>query len=341
MKLLVANNAAPFVRGGAELLADRLVLELRQAGHEAELLRFPLGNTPEQVMEGIVAASLLDVMNVDRIIGLKFPAYLIPHPDVVIWLVHQFRQAYEEPPVGWPRDPQLDPIAEAVRAADRNALGGANRLYTISPMVAERLRRSNDLNAEVLMTPPHAEQDFRTEPAEDFLVALGRLSGGKRQRLAVEAMRHAAPGYRLVVAGAPESPETLTDLERLIDQHDLRDRVELVPRFITEEEKLDLLARSIGSVYLPIDEDSYGYVCYEAAMSNKPSITGSDSGGTHTLVDHRRTGLITDPEPRALAAAFDELALHPARAADMGRNARTLALELDLSWDRVIEELTR
>ena len=46
MKLLVANNATPFVRGGAELLADRLVLELRRAGHEAEVLRLPLWATP-------------------------------------------------------------------------------------------------------------------------------------------------------------------------------------------------------------------------------------------------------------------------------------------------------
>lgn len=341
MKLLIANNAAPFIRGGAELLADRLVDELQRAGHEVDLLRLPLGNTPSQILDGIVAASLLDLVNVDRVIGLKFPAYLIPHPDVVIWLVHQFRQAYDPPPVGWPRDPALDPVVSAVRAADRHAFAEANRLYAISPMIAERLRRSNGITSGVLMTPPHAEQDYRTHDAEDFIVALGRISGGKRQSLAVQAMKHAQPGYRLIVAGAPESQATLDDLNREIDRADLADRVEVIPRFITEEEKLDLIARSIGSVYLPIDEDSYGYVCYEAAMSNKPSITATDSGGTLTLVDHGRTGLVSAPEPEALAAAFDELALHRDRARAMGENARTLALELDLSWDRVIEELTR
>ena len=76
-------------------------------------------------------------------------------------------------------------------------------------------------------------------------------------------------------------------------------------------------------------------------MSNKPSITGTDSGGTLTLVEHGRTGLVSEPEPAALASAFDELALHLDRAEAMGRNARSLALELDLSWDRVIKELTR
>jgi glycosyltransferase involved in cell wall biosynthesis len=341
MKLLVANTATPFVTGGAELLADRLVVELRRAGHDAELMRLPGGNTPEQMLEAIVAATLMDVVNVDRVIGLKFPAYLIPHPDVVIWLVHQLRQAYDPPPVGWPPHPSFDRVAAAARAADPHAFAAATRLYAISPTVADRLHRSNGLSAEVLMTPPHSEQAYRTDPAEDFIIALGRISEGKRQRLAVQAMRWARPGCRLVVAGAPDSPAILEEIRRDIDEAGLGGRVELIPRFITEDEKLDLLARCLGSVYLPIDEDSYGYVCYEAAMSRKPSITVTDAGGALTLVHHGSTGLVSAPKAKALAAAFDELSGNRDRARQMGENARTSALGLDLSWSRVVRELTR
>ncbi len=341
MRLLVANNAAPFVRGGAELLADRLVSELRRAGHEAELLRLPLGGTPQQILDGIVAASLIQAPAVDRVIGLKFPAYLVPHDDVVIWLVHQLRQAYDPPPVGWPLTEELAPLVHAVQRADDHAFAAARRLYAISPRVAERLKRSNGLHAGVLMTPPHSEHEYRTAEAEDFVVALGRISDGKRQLLAIEAMRYARPGYRLVVAGAPDSPAIAQRVRQSIERWQLEDRVELIERFITDEEKLDLLARCRGSVYLPIDEDSYGYVCYEAAMSRKPSIAATDSGGALTLVDHGRTGLVTEPDQHALADAFDQLALHPERARIMGENARTAALELDLSWARVVKELTR
>lgn len=341
MKILVANNAAPFVRGGAELLADRLVLELRKAGHEAQLLRLPLGGTPDEMMQSIVAASLMHVVNVDRVIGLKFPAYLIPHDDVVIWLVHQLRQAYAPPPLGWGREPSVEPLVTAVRSADRAAFRRARRIHAISPMVAARLRESNGIDADVLLTPPHAEQAFRSAPPEDFVVALGRLSEGKRQWLAIEAMRHAKPGYRLVVAGPPEDEAHLRRVERLIADNGLEDRVTLIPRFIDEEEKLDLLARCAASVYLPIDEDSYGYVCYEAAMSSKPSVTGSDSGGTLTLVQDGRTGRVVDPDPVALAAAFDDLVLHKHESRAMGKEARTLATHLDLSWERVVRELTR
>lgn len=341
MKLLVANNAAPFVRGGAELLADRLVTELQRAGHEAELLRLPIGNDPQQVLEGIVAAAMLQPVLVDRIVGLKFPAYLVPHHDVVIWLVHQFRQAYDPPPVGWPSDPVLDQVVGAVRTADRAAFTRAKRVYAISPVVAERLERSSGMAAEVLMTPPHTDHEYKSLPAEGFIVALGRISSGKRQLLAVQAMRYARPGYRLVVAGAPDNPEVLEAIEREVDDAGVNDRVELIPRYITDEEKLDLLSRCIGSVYLPVDEDSYGYVCYEAAMSNKPTITATDSGGALTLVEDGRTGLVSLPEAEALAAAFDEFADHREASETMGRQARSHALGLDLSWERVVEELTR
>lgn len=341
MRILVANNAAPFVRGGAELLADRLVVELIAAGHEAELVRIPLGSTPEKIADSMIAASLLGVDNIDRVVGLKFPAYLIPHDDKVIWLVHQLRQAYEQPPVGWVSTPETDPLVAAVRKADLTAFRAANRLYTISPMIADRLKEATGLVAPVLMTPPHADLEYRSAPPERYIVALGRIGGGKRQLLAVEAMAHARPGYRLVVAGAPDSPEDGEAISRKVSELGLEDRVEVIPRFISDDEKLDLLARCAGSVYLPINEDSYGYVCYEAAMSGKASITGTDSGGTHTLVRHGETGFVVAPEGRAIAQAMDTLALDKTAAVEMGRAASTAALELDLSWTRVISELTR
>ena len=41
MKVAVVNNQAPFIRGGAELLADWLVAALKERGHQAELIRIP------------------------------------------------------------------------------------------------------------------------------------------------------------------------------------------------------------------------------------------------------------------------------------------------------------
>jgi hypothetical protein len=97
MKVLVLNNAAPFIRGGAEELADCLVQRLNEtSGVEAELLRIPFRWEPaERIVDEIVLNRNLRLYNVDRTIALKFPAYLIPYPEKTLWLLHQFRQAYD------------------------------------------------------------------------------------------------------------------------------------------------------------------------------------------------------------------------------------------------------
>src|SRR5262245_51541730 len=101
MRVLVATVQVPFVRGGAEVLADGLLQALLEAGHQAELVRLPFKwYPPERIPEQMLACRLLDLtevsgQGVDRVIGLKFPAYLVRHPAKVLWLLHQHRQAYE------------------------------------------------------------------------------------------------------------------------------------------------------------------------------------------------------------------------------------------------------
>jgi hypothetical protein len=97
MKILVTTNAVPFVRGGAEELAEHLVQHLNaRKGIQAELLRVPFRWDPaERLIDEIVLNRSLKLYNVDRVIGMKFPAYLIPHDNKMLWLMHQYRQAYD------------------------------------------------------------------------------------------------------------------------------------------------------------------------------------------------------------------------------------------------------
>ena len=82
----------PFIRGGAEVHAEGLRDALRRFGHEAEILAIPFKwYPPEKILDHMLACQLLDVSEVagtpvDRVIGLKFPAYLIPHPNKVLWI---------------------------------------------------------------------------------------------------------------------------------------------------------------------------------------------------------------------------------------------------------------
>ncbi len=36
-----------------------------------------------------------DGRSIDLVIATKFPSYAVRHPNKVVWLLHQFRQAYE------------------------------------------------------------------------------------------------------------------------------------------------------------------------------------------------------------------------------------------------------
>jgi hypothetical protein len=101
MRILITTTQVPFIRGGAEVHAEGLRDALRRFGHEAEILAIPFKwYPPEKILDHMLACQLLDVTEVagtpvDRVIGLKFPAYLIPHPNKVLWILHQHRTAYE------------------------------------------------------------------------------------------------------------------------------------------------------------------------------------------------------------------------------------------------------
>src|ERR1035438_2207974 len=141
MKVLVATSGVPFIRGGAEILADNLCQALSAAGHAAELIFIPFKHYPPNRIPGhMLACRLLDLtetcgVRIDRVIALKFPAYLIPHPNKVIWLLHQHRTAYElwdHPTAGDLIHHADGPVVrEAIRQADRELIPEAKAVHVI------------------------------------------------------------------------------------------------------------------------------------------------------------------------------------------------------------------
>jgi glycosyltransferase involved in cell wall biosynthesis len=342
MKVAVINTSSPFARGGAEHLADSLVKELATRGHLVQHVKVPLRwATTDDVAESMFAAAALRIPEAERVIALKFPAYLVPHPNKVIWLLHQFRQVYDL----WgtelqdlPDSPSVTRLQRAVRSADNLAFSESRAVYCNSPTTARRLLRFNRFAATVLL-PPHAEPDrFRRGNFGDYVLSLGRITGAKRQCLLVEAMAATRSAMRLVVAGAPETPDDLKALENIVVRHDLEGKVELIPRFISDDEKVALLADARAVAYVPVDEDSYGYVTAEAMMSGKPVLTAADSGGILELVEHDVTGVVADPTPGEMARAIDMMS-DWSLAARLGAAAFERLAGLDLSWDHTIEQL--
>ena len=344
MKIAVLNNFVPFVTGGAEYLADTLVDTLRAHGHEAAVFKLPFQWRPaEKIVEAMLACRLIRLDNVDRVIALKFPVYYVPHPNKVLWLLHQFRQAYDlwgTPFQDLADDAEGRAIRETIVRADGVCLREARAIYTNSHVTRDRLRTFNQIDSSVLYPPLQDPGRFHSQEYGDFLFYPSRMTAGKRQTLVVEALHHTKTPVRLVLAGSPESSDTLRELEALIDRFGLSQRVTLRPTFIDDAEKVDLFARALACVYTPIDEDSYGYVTLESFHAKKPVISCVDSGGVSIVVRPGETGYLTEPTPEALAGAMDELYRDRKRARAMGEAGHQLLDRLHISWNHVVERLT-
>jgi glycosyltransferase involved in cell wall biosynthesis len=343
MKVLVVNNMAPFVWGGAEELAKHLKKNLIAAGHEAEVMRIPFQWEPAaRIPSQMLMVRAFETLNVDRIIALKFPAYLIPHPEKTIWLLHQYRQAYDLYDAALTNlsdDEEGQDIRNIVRNADNETFGEARRIFTISDVTRRRLFHHNGFVSTVLAPPPNDPELFTGGEGQGYIFAGGRVNNMKRQFLLVEALAFASRDVRLVIAGPADAPADAELLKRRAEELGVADRVKFDLRFLRREELARYVNNATACAYLPFDEDAISYVAMEAATAGKAILSSFDSGGVLGLVRNNDTGLVVDPVPKALAQAMSTLCENPALTRRMGLAANELLKSMDISWPRTVERL--
>ncbi len=337
MRVAVCAPQVPFVRGGAELMADDLVDALRGRGHEAELVTIPFKWYPgTRVLDQAFLWRLVDLTEsdgrpIDRVIATKFPAYCVRHPNKVVWVLHQFRQAYDydRTQLGqFSESPEDRATRRAVERLDAVSLGEARRVFATSRNVADRLKRFNDVDAELLPHPPQS-LPYREAESEGFVLSVNRLDRAKRIDLLIEAAQR-APDLRIVITG--EGPDR-DRLEKLAAGSN--GQIRFAGR-VDDAELADLYARSLAVYYAPIDED-FGMVPYEAFLSGKPVVTALDAGGPLEIVRDRETGIVVAPEAQAIADACTYLSAHADEAKRWGHAGRALAERV--TWDACVDAL--
>jgi glycosyltransferase involved in cell wall biosynthesis len=345
MRIGILTDQVPFVSGGAEQHAVNLVAALQAAGHSSEILSMPFKwFPPDRIAPQMLAARLLDVTEssgvpIDRVIGLKFPAYLMPHPNKVLWILHQHRTAYDlwEHGLGdLHGQPGGAAAMQAIRAADSKLIPEARRVFTNSRTVSERLARYNGIAGEPLYHPPPMAERYKNAEPEDFLLLPSRINDTKRQALVVEALFHVRSNVHVRLVGRADSAASL---DRLLQ------RAAALPPGrlsfaggVTEEEKLDLFARCRGVIFVPFDED-YGYVTLEAMLAGKAVVTCTDSGGVLEFAVDGETALVSAPDPVALAEMLDRIWTDAKLARRLGAQGRTRYDRMGISWDTVVERL--
>ena len=346
MRVLIVTVQVPFVRGGAEAHAASLLAALRDAGADAEIVALPFKwYPPERLLEQILACRLFDLSEVqghkiDRVIGLRFPAYYVPHDQKVLWILHQHRPAYDQWEAG-DSDllgyPNGRAVRDAIIAADKRLLPEARKLFANSRNVADRLMRYCGIHSEPLYHPPPGCAGLRNLGDESFFYFPSRLDRMKRHELVIRALGFCSADIRLVISGQSGESGIADSLQKLARDLDVDGRIKWLGE-VPQERKVDLYSRCTGVIYPPRDED-YGYVTLEAMLSAKPVITCFDSGGVLEFVTDERNGLVVVPTPEALGRAMDRVWSGRPWAAQLGAAGRHIYGELGISWESVTRRL--
>ncbi len=336
-RVLVCTAQVPFASGGAERHAEGLVREIIAFGHEAELVRLPFKWYPRaEILTSALAWRLLDLSEadgkrVDLVIPMKYPSYLVRHENKVVWLIHQFRQAYDRfgtAESDFTASPEDTRWRELVAESDRTGLTEARKIFTNARNTADRLARFNGIEGEALYHPPPLAGRYRTEAPLGFALAAGRLDAWKRMDLAIGAA--AAGKFRLVIAGDGADRARLETLAKRSGAD-----VRFTGR-VSDDELLGLYATSSAVIFPPADED-YGYIALEAFLSKKPVVTCTDSGGPLEFVVDGENGRVVAPDAALLGAAVADLLSKPDEAREFGE--RGFERVREIRWENAVRAL--
>lgn len=345
MRIAIATVQVPFARGGAEIHAEMLRDELRQRGHEVDIVTLPFKWYPWQsLVASMHMCRMMDLTEadgkkIDRVIAMKFPAIYAKHENKVLWLLHQHRQAYDfwGTPYSdlehWGNGKQ---IRDFITACDKKYIAEARKVFTNAQNTATRLKKYCNIPSAPLYHPPLNHEKLHCESYGDFIFYPSRINSSKRQRLLVEAAAYMRSDAKIVLAGNGDMKE-IECIQNVIEKNHLQNRVKFAG-FIPEEEKISYYAKCLAVYFGAYDED-YGYITLEGFFSEKPVIVHTDAGGPLEFVTDGENGYVIPPEPQEIARVIDDLYEHRDKARELGKNGRKSLEEKQMDWDYVIEQL--
>lgn len=342
MRVLIATAQIPFFRRHTDDLAVDLRRALEVAGHRAEILRVPFSwNAPGGLVNQLLTCRLIDLspdehFRSDLVIALELPAYLIRHPNKVLWLTHHHWTG--EPAMARRNgDAEQDAARrEACGAVDREALAKARRIWTISATASYQLRRLCDLDALSICPPPRRPESYCWERPEGYFWIPDRL-GADRWQLLLAAVAHCEQPVRIRLGSPHHEPRPDAELWSMVERWDLEEQIEWVGG-LSEAQARDAYARSLA-VVCPARDETFPWPAFRAMLSSKALVTCYDSGAPAEIVDHEENGLLVAARPGELAAALDALWKHPDRARAMGGSGRSWIESQSFEWPRVLESL--
>jgi len=345
VKIAIATVQVPFITGGAEVLVKGLQNELKKRHHLTEIVSIPFKWYPsESLINSMIMGRMIDLTEVngekiDLIIAMKFPAYYCYHPNKVIWLMHQHRQAYDFWDTDFSDICKWDDgnfIRNSIFKNDKQFLLESQKIFTIAGNVSKRLDKFNNIKSTVLYPPPLNYRTLHCNGYENFIFYPSRIDKMKRQRVLVEAAEYIKSDVKIYIAGGCGNAETAY-LEKMITAKKLETKVKLLG-YISEDKKIDLYSRCLAVYFGAYDED-YGYITLESFFSKKPVIVHKDAGGPLEFVEHGKNGFVLDEDPKLVADKIDIFAQNKYFAKALGINGYNSLAAKNINWDYVINRL--
>lgn len=343
MRIGICAVQVPFINGGAENHTLGLYDELKKRGYEVEYINIPFKwYPPKEIIKHALVWRMLDLTEsngekIDLLICTKFPSYIVKHPNKVVWLLHQFRQAYELYDTKYSDlgdTEEEETIRYTIVKMDDKTLRECKQIFTNSKNVASRLEKYNGIKGIPLYHPPKNSDKFYCKNFGDYLIYPSRIEFVKRQYLLIEAMQYTKSAAKIIIVGKGSHEDVLKSSAKKLK---VSDKVQFYG-YASDDELIDLYASSLGVVYIPYDED-YGYITIEAFLSKKPVITTHDSGGPLEFVEDGINGYVLDPDPKEIAKKIDYLFENKDDAKTMGIQGYKKIKGMDITWDNVIHKL--
>ncbi|HWW89229.1 MAG TPA: glycosyltransferase [Solirubrobacteraceae bacterium] len=228
-------------------------------------------------------------------------------------------------------------VADAMAMAVSALYGGCDLVLSPSPAADEALAAIGVGSARVVRWDrgvdtsrfDPAMRELSLFPGQVNVLYCGRITHEKGAELladAFELARESEPGLHLVLAGG--GPE----------ETDLRERLGESASFLgwLEGAELARVYASCDIFLFPSATDTFGQVILEAQASGLPVVAVA-AGGPLSLIEDRTSGLLREPEPRALAGAVLECSRSPVLREHLGRGGLRSARAR--TWERTLELL--
>jgi len=182
---------------------------------------------------------------------------------------------------------------------------------------------------------PRLEGPPRAWHGLQYTLGIGETKERKGHHLALEAWLALAPSrpeLHHFIVGKRSGDAYEQQLHASIARAGCSERVHFLGN-VSEAEKLDLLQRALLFVHTPVTAADGGFegfgIVYLEASACGLAVIGTRESGAEDAIEHERTGLLVEQEPRAVQAALERLLGDAELRAHMGAAGREHARRAD------------